>query len=173
MIFDLRTGVRNIRNAAQTEGYYWTFANHSSPESTGQGPQYQLCPTRNKKRFPQKGFSHQFLCPQGCTCATATKRDLQINSLNSHEQKLSSKSVLVRKPPCVECTCRGLQTCHTQWAKSLPLVSNGPKAHHKYHSGKGYVENTAVDSYREAGSIAQLLKKGGEEGKAGKYLPSI
>lgn len=35
------------------------------------------------------------------------------------------------------------------------------------------MENAAVDSSREAGSIAQLLKKGGEEGKASKYLPSI
>lgn len=101
------------------------------------------------------------------------KRDLQINALNCHEENLSSKSVLIRKPPCIECTCHGLQTCHTQSAKSLPLVSNGPKAYHKYHSGKAYVENAAVDSSREAGSIAQLVKKGGGEGKAGKYLTSI
>lgn len=58
---DLWTGVGNTRNAAQTEGYYWTFANHNSPESTGQGPWYQLCPTCNKNHSPQKGFSHQFL----------------------------------------------------------------------------------------------------------------
>lgn len=101
------------------------------------------------------------------------KRDLQMNELNCHVQNLSSKSVLVRKRPCVEHTCRGLQTCHTQPAKSLPLVSNGPKAYHKYHSGKGCVENAAVDSSGEAGSIAQLVEKGGEEGKAGKYLPSV
>lgn len=83
--------------------------------------------------------------------------------LKQSEQNLSSKSVLVRKPPCVDWTCHGLQTCHTQSAKSLPLVSNSPKACHKYHSGKGYVENAAVDSSREAESIAQLVKKGGEE----------
>jgi len=87
------------------------------------------------------------------------KRDLKINLLNSHEQNLSSKSVLVRKPPCVERTCHSLQTCHTQSAKSLPLVINGPKMYHKYHSGKGYVENAAVHSSREAGSIAELVKR--------------
>lgn len=58
-------------------------------------------------------------------------------------------------------------------AKSLPLVGTHPDAYHKYYSGKGNVENEAVDSSSKAGSIAQLIKKGGEEGKAGKSLPSI
>lgn len=34
--FDLWMSAGNSRNAALTEGYYWTFANHLSPESTGQ-----------------------------------------------------------------------------------------------------------------------------------------
>lgn len=35
------------------------------------------------------------------------------------------------------------------------------------------MENAAVDSSRKAGSVAQLVKKDGENGKAGKYLPSV
>lgn len=167
-------GIRNTRNAAQTEGYYWTFALHSSPENRGQSPWYQLCLTCNKKHFlPSERLQSPVSLSTRLPLCNNKKRDLQINSLNSHEQSLRSKSILARKPSCVECTCHGLQTCHTQSAKSLPLVGTSPKAYHKYCSGKGCVENTAVDSSSEAGSIAQLVKKGGEEGKADKYLPSI
>jgi len=35
------------------------------------------------------------------------------------------------------------------------------------------VENVAADSSSKAASIAQLIKKGGEEGKAGESLPLI
>lgn len=101
------------------------------------------------------------------------QENLQIHSLNSHEQSLSSKSALVRKPSCVKCTCHGLQTCYIQSAKSLPLVGTSHEAYHKYYSGKGNVENVAADSSSKAASIAQLIKKGGEEGKAGESLPLI
>lgn len=128
----------------------------------GQDPRYHLCPTGNKNHSPQKVFSHQFLCPKGSTCATTTKKGkVQIKLPNSHEKKLSNKSVLVWKPPRVECNCHGLQTCHTQSARPLPSVSNGPEACNR-PLGDGYVENAAVDSSREAGSIAQLVKKGKE-----------
>lgn len=51
-------------------------------------------------------------------------------------------------------------------AKSLPLVGTSPDAYHKYYSGKGNVENAAVDSCSKAGSITQLIKKGWRGGKS-------
>lgn len=97
------------------------------------------------------------------------QENLQINSLNSHEQSLSSKSALVRKPSCVKCTCHGLQTCYIQSAKSLPLVGTSHEAYHKYYSGKGNVENQLhmrVGSCSNCSTKCPAFHPKGKEGNA-------